>query len=173
MLLLSWTQALIGPIGHCVGREVANSQRNSNIDTTRARQAHYLKWYEANEIFDPVGSDDGWQIVLAIYGKFVMKGINYMNKQNMRSDTVKGYVLDAGMFFALRDFINPVDFDNEDNWSNIIVSNLKQEKNIATQRSPLTNKICAELFIMADVAHDNSVEALVYNVLALARIIGP
>ena len=47
---------------------------------TRARQAHYLKWCKANEIVDPVGSNDGWQMVLAIYGKFVMKGINTVNK---------------------------------------------------------------------------------------------
>ena len=65
---------------------------------TRARQAHYLKWCKANEIVDPVGSNDGWQMVLAIYGKFVMKGISTVNKQYMRSAMVKGYVLDAGKF---------------------------------------------------------------------------
>ena len=102
-----------------------------------------------------------------------MKGITYENKQNMHSTTVKWYVLDARKLFAFLDFPNQTNFDNEDNWANIIASNLKREEHIATQRNPLTNDFFAELFIMADVAHDNSAEALVCNVVALGRIIGP
>ena len=37
------------------------------------------------------------------------------------SATAKGYVLDAGKMFALRDLRNPFDFDDEDNWSNIVI----------------------------------------------------
>ena len=59
-----------------------------------------------------VGSEAGWKMVLAIYGIVFMKGISYMNKQNMRSAMVKYYILDAGKLFALRDFQNPIDFDD-------------------------------------------------------------
>ena len=41
-------------------------------------------------------------------------------------------MLDAGKLFPLRDFSNPINFNDEDNWANIIVSNLEREENIVT-----------------------------------------
>ena len=121
----------------------------------------------------PARSDAKWQMVLSINGKFFMEGINYRNKQNMHSVTVKGYVLDAGRLFVLRDFPKLVNFDDKDKWVNIVVSNLERGGNIPTQQNPLTNYCSTKLFIMADVAHENLVEPFVYNIVALGRIIGP
>ena len=83
----------------------------------------------------------------------------------MHSATVKWYMVDAGKLFALQDF--QTQSIVEDNWVNIIVGNVEREENIDTQWNPLTNDFSAELFIMADAAHDNSVEALVYTIVVL------
>ena len=96
-------------------------------ETTRARQAHFIKWCLAKHIVDPAGPEPGWQLVLAIYVKYVMKGVNYLNKESVRSATCKGYALDAAKLFTLRGFPSPVNFSDDSNWSRILVHNLEVE----------------------------------------------
>ena len=112
-------------------------------------------------------------VLLAINGKYIMKGVNCKKEQNMHSSRVKRYVLDVEKLFALRDFPNPVNFNDKDKWANIIASNLKHKENIATQWNHPTNNFFSRLFIVAGVAHDSPVEALVYYVVTLGRIFGP
>ena len=160
-------------MGHCVNREVADSHRSSDISTIRARQAFYIVWTEANGIEDPCGPEQGRELLLAIFAKFVSMGDNYKNLQNLRSATVKNYVIDAGKLYAMRGFKNPVDFNDPDNLVKIIVDNLQAEEDIATQRSPLTNEIYAELHKMQLKENEDSVTPLVYNMVSLGRSIGP
>ena len=96
-------------------REVAKSQAGQGIETSRARQAHFIKWCRAKNIHNPVGPENGWEVVMAIYAKYVINGVNYKNIVSMRSATCKGYVLDAAKLFLLRGFPNPVNFADESN----------------------------------------------------------
>jgi hypothetical protein len=63
-------------MGHHLGREVAMSQRNKNLETVG--------------IPDPCGPEYDYQRIVAIYIKYVMCGINYYNKDVLRSKTVRG-----------------------------------------------------------------------------------
>ena len=67
-------------MGDLIAREVAKSKRSSEIETSRARQAYYIEWCTSIKIKDPVGLDEGWQMVVAIYIKYVITGVNYLNK---------------------------------------------------------------------------------------------
>ena len=78
----------IEDMGYRVDKEVAESRADSDLETTRARQAHYIKWCLIQGILNPVGAEEGWERFLAIYAKYVMLGVNYKNKQNVRSGTV-------------------------------------------------------------------------------------
>ncbi len=110
---------------------------------------------------------------MAIYAKYVMTGVNFNAMQNVRSKTVRGYVLAAAELFTLRNFRSPVSFDNKQNWVNIIVSNLEREEDIAKQRSPITKEMFAELKRMADAKPFDSAESMVFNMAAFGRITGP
>ena len=68
-------------MGHSVAGEITKSQASVGVETIRARQAHFIKWCLAKHIIDPAGPEPGWQLVLAIYVKYVMKGVNYLNKE--------------------------------------------------------------------------------------------
>ena len=49
---------------HIVAGEIAKSKGSQNIETIRARQAHYIKWCEAKHIEDPVGPQSGFQVIV-------------------------------------------------------------------------------------------------------------
>ena len=74
--------------------------------------------------------------------------------------------------FELRNFPNPVDFSDENNWTTIIVHNLEREENIAKRRKPLNSKIFAKIIEQADLANEDGLEALVANVCAAGRTLG-
>ena len=159
-------------MGNCVAGEVAKSQASKNLETIRARQAHFIKWCSAKGIPDPVGPDLGYRIVLAVYVKYVMTGVNYRNKKSVRSATCKGYALDAAKLFILRGFPSPVDFDDETNWTRILVHNLEREEDIAKQRYPLDDKIHAVIMAMSKKAGPNSLVAVVANISNTGRFLG-
>ena len=125
------------------------------------------------ELDDPCGHGDDYMAVMAIFIKYVMLGTNYNMLQNIRSDTVRNYAKDAGALFEMRDFANPVNFNDDQNWTNILISNLQCEEDIAKQRNPLTTEIFAELKSMADKESQDSVESVVFNFVALGRVVGP
>ena len=54
-------------LGNTVAQEIAHSSRSSDLETIRSRQAHYITWCKANHIIDPVGSDHGWDCIVAMY----------------------------------------------------------------------------------------------------------
>ena len=159
-------------MGHSVAGEIAKSQTSMDIETIRARQAHFIKWCLAKHIVDPAGPNLGWQLVLTISVQYVMKDVNYLNKKCVWSATCKGYALDAAKLFTLRGFPSPVNFSDDSNWSRILVHNLEREENIAKQRNPLNNEIFAENIRLVKKAGRNSLEAVVSNTEAAGKYLG-
>ena len=157
---------------HLVAREVANSRASTRAETIRARQAHYIRWTQIKHIEDPVGPQTGFKIIVALYIKYVMLGVNCLNKCTLRSETCKNYAKDIGILFELRNFTNPVDFTDEDNWTSIIVHNLEREENIAKRRKPLNSRIFAVIMERAAKADKDGLDALMANVCAVGRTLG-
>jgi hypothetical protein len=85
-------------MGDCVDREMAKSRGGPDIETEAARQAHYIKWAKIIGIQDPSGHYLGYQRILAIYTKFIQRGVNYNNKHDLWSATVQGYAVAVNTF---------------------------------------------------------------------------
>jgi hypothetical protein len=56
---------------NCINREMANSQRGTDLETEAARQSHYIEWSRIMGIPDPCGSNVEYQRIVEIY-------INYL-----------------------------------------------------------------------------------------------
>ena len=132
-------------MGDRVDREVAMSRQDKEIETEAARQSHYIFWCSIIGIPDPCGNEIGYQCIVAIYIKFVMCGINYYNKDVLRSSTLRGYATTVNTLFQLRGYKQPTELSNPSNMPGIIINNLIKEETIASQRSPLDSAIFAEL----------------------------
>ena len=159
-------------MGDLVAQEVAKSKRSSGIEASRARQAHYIEWCTSKNIKDPVGLEEGWQVVVAIYTKCVVTGVNYLNKETLRSATCGGYAIDASRLFSLRKFPNPVDFLDETNWTKTLTDNLEREENVACQRNPLNDMIHAEVINTANMTGPCYLEAAVADITSNGKILG-
>ena len=46
-------------MGNSVAGEVTKSQASQGLETVRARQTHFIKWYYAKHIEDPTGQELG------------------------------------------------------------------------------------------------------------------
>ncbi len=75
-------------MGHCVDREMAQSQRGPDFETEAAWQAHYMKWAKIFGIPDPCDYYEGFIRIVAINIKYVQCGINYNNKQVLCAATL-------------------------------------------------------------------------------------
>ena len=125
-------------------------------------------------IEDPCGPEPGRERLVAIYIKYVILGVNYNNKSTVRSITAAGYAKAVNTLFELRRFPHPANFQLADNMSAIIIHNLEREENIARQRNSLDNDIFAQLQqLAARSASPDSVEQVVFNMVAFGRITGP
>ena len=85
-------------MGHFFAGEVANSQASNGLETVRAGQARYIMWCYVKYIPDPLGPKAGSQVVLTFYIKCVMTGVNYLNKDSVRSITCENYGIDAASY---------------------------------------------------------------------------
>ena len=112
--------------------------------------------------------------MVAIYIKYVILGVNYNNKSMIRSDTASGYAKAVNTLFELRGFPHPANLQVADNMSAVIIRNLEREEDIARQRHPLDNDIFAKLQqLAANSKSPDSVEHVVFNMVAFGRITGP
>jgi len=126
-------------------------------------------------IDDPCGNDCGYVFLVAVYIKYVILGVNYNNKRQLRSATVKGYAKAVDILFKLRNFQLPANTDNMHNPTNtaILVHNLEREETIAKQRSPIDQSIFLMIISIAQKSKKlDSAENLLYNVAVIARYLG-
>jgi hypothetical protein len=158
-------------MGHHLDREVAMSHRNKDLETEAARQSHYIAWCAIIGIPDSCSPKYGYQCIVAIYIKYVMCGINYYNKEVLRSKTVQGYAFAVNALFCLQGYKQPTDLLDANNMPGIIINNLITQENIASQRAPLDDAIFAEIARAAKASHSlNSDQNLLFDILTLAQI---
>jgi hypothetical protein len=161
-------------MGHCVGQEIAQSQRDPDLETEAAWQAHYIKWANIFGIPDPCGYYEGFIRIVAIYIKYVQCGINYNNKQVLWSATVQGYAKVVNNRFKLRIFSPLADLSDPSNMTAILLNNMLQEEDIARQCAPLDNEIFAKLSQTATAQKcKHSVSDILFDVVALGCYIWP
>ena len=123
---------------------------------------------------DPCGIEYGYQRIVAIWVKYIMVGINYYNKDVLRSNTVRGYALAVNTLFRLRGYKPPTDMTDRNNMPGIVINNLIKQEDIASQRAPLDEAIFAEAHRAAKASHSlDSDRHLMFDILTLARYIGP
>jgi hypothetical protein len=150
------------------------SQRSKDLETEAARQSHYIAWCSIMSIPDPCGIEYGYQRIVAIWVKYIMVGINYYNKDVLRSNTVRGYALAVNTLFRLRGYKPPTDMTDRNNMPGIVINNLIKQEDIASQRAPLDEAIFAEAHRAAKASHSlDSDRHLMFDILTLARYIGP
>ena len=80
---------------------------------------------------------------------------------NLRSATLKGYLEAVNDLFTSRKFDKPTDFTCPRNKPGTIVKNLEKEEDIANRRSPLTDKMIAEMVKASEANNFDSFEAAI------------
>jgi len=149
------------------------SKSDNAIETERARQAHFIEWCQKKQMTDVCGNQLGWMRIIACYGKDLMLGTNWNNKNELRSKTVRGYFNAVNNLFLLRDFSPPVNFDDKQNMAAVIVHNLEREEDIATQRKPITMEMFAEIIKRGNASSASQETKLLASIAKLAKVIGP
>jgi len=150
------------------------SRRRKDIETIRARQAHYIQWCKMMRIPDPCGDNPGYEQVVAMYVKHLQWGVNYTNKDGLRAATLAGYATALGYLFTLRGFKSPIDSSDPNNVGAMLISNCKKEEDIAVQRLPLNNSIFAELKKMAKFSKSTDSEKnVLFDITCIGRFLGP
>ena len=122
---------------------------------------------------DPCGNDVGYQRIAAVYIMFLYFGMNYKNKETIRSSTVTQYSVAINALFTLRGFKPPIEPSNPNNLGGIIIINRKREEEISVQRNPLSMKIYAHLLVQATSSKSTDSEAsLLANCTTLGMALG-
>ncbi len=87
---------------------MANSQKGTDLETEATRKSHFIKWTRIVGIPDLYGPHEGYQRIVAIYTKYLQSGINYYNKNNLRSAMLRGYAVAINTLFELRKYRPPI-----------------------------------------------------------------
>ena len=123
---------------------------------------------------DPCGDDTEYELLAAIYIKFLQFGVNYTNKDGLRAQTLGGYATAISNLFKFRGFRTPIDTSDPNNYGGILIANHKKEEDIAAQRYPLTSAIFAELGKRASLSNSADSEPhMIFDITCLGRSIGP
>ncbi len=150
------------------------SQRDEEIETEAAQQAHYIRLAQIIKVPDPCGHQQGYQCIIAIYNKYLMTGVNFRNKDFLRLATMRGYASSINLLFKLQDMKPPINVANPNNVSGILINNLVKEEDIARQCSPLDRAIFAKLLHKLNVCCSlDSEQRTLINLVVLGRYIGP
>ncbi len=129
------------------------SQLSKDLQTEASRQSHYIAWCSIMSIPDPCGTEYGYQQIVAIWVKYIMFGLNYYNKEVLRSSTIKGYAMAVNTLFCLRGYKPPTNLSDKNNMPGIVINNLIKQEDVANQRAPLDNEIFAEINRAAKTSH--------------------
>ena len=112
---------------------------DSEIETTRFRQAVYVEFCRSQKVPDPCGNHDGYERIVACFLE------KLMHDHNSRSATVRGYAQAINILFELRQYKIPVDLSNRTNMCYNLILAREREENVARQRSSITREMFTEL----------------------------
>jgi hypothetical protein len=101
-----------------------------------------------------------------------MEGINWKGKSDIRSATVRGYLVAAVGLFLKRGFDSPINLEDKNEDALVLIHNREREETIAKQRKPLDTLIFAELILQGKEEGATDIW-LVSKVTSLGRVIGP
>ncbi len=149
------------------------SQQDKEVETEATWQSHYIFWFSIIGIPDPCGIKIRYQCIVAIYIKFVMRCIDYYNKDVLQSSTLRGYATAVNTLFQHRGYKQPTELSNPSNIPDIIINSLIKEESIASKCSPLDSAIFAELQQASSSSHSyDSNRNLLFDMLTLSHFIG-
>jgi hypothetical protein len=162
-------------MGHRVDQEIAQSQRDPDLETEAARQAHYIKWAKIFGILNPCGYYEGFIRIVVIYIKYVQCGLNYNNKQVLCSAIVQGYTMEVDNLFKLRSFSPPTDLSDQNNMTATSSTTCYGKRILQGNVLHLTTKILPSYLRQSASPSKckDSVSDLLFDVVALSRYIGP
>jgi hypothetical protein len=92
----------------------------------------------------PCGSHKGCQRIVAIYTKYLQSGIDYYNKNNLRSAMLCVYAAAINTLFKFRKY-TANHFNDKNNMAGVIINNIVKEENLGKQRAPLNSTIFAKI----------------------------
>ena len=78
-------------------------------------------------ILDPCGHQRGYRRIVAIYIGYLMSGVNFRNKDSLRSNTIKGYATGINSLFTLQSMEAPIVLSDPNNMVGILINNLIKE----------------------------------------------
>lgn len=110
---------------------------------------------------------------LAIYIKKISTGDNLVSKKQQRSDTVAGYINAINVLRELRGMEKPINLGSKTCRAAILYRNIKAEEDIARRRQPLSNETITVVLREAKNSHQDSLEALVGDIIRVASQVGP
>ncbi len=141
-------------------------KQDSLTETTRFRQAVYVKWAGKVLIPDLCGSNLGYKYILLTC---FLEQLTY--NHNPRFATVRGYVQSINLLFQLWNFLNPGDLLEKGNiCSKITIA--REHNNIAKQHSHITREMSVAMANKAQVSKIDSINSLLYDWFCLIRITG-
>lgn len=139
---------------------------DSELETTRFRQAVYINFARRKHIPNPCGNKQGYERIIACFIKQLMLD------HNSCSATVHSYVESINTLCHLWNFNVPADLTDHSNMSYKIILAQEREENIARQRSPITREMFTALLDQAKQSSANPLEMVVAHWFILIRITG-
>jgi hypothetical protein len=104
-----------------VNREMANSQRGTDLEIEAAIQSHYIELSRVIGISDPCRQNVDYQKNVAMYIKYLHSGVNNYSKNNLRFKTLCGYSMAINTLFELQKYRLQINFSNNNNLAGVII----------------------------------------------------
>ncbi len=139
---------------------------DSELETTRFRQAVYINFARWNHIPDPCGNKQGYKRIIVCFIK------QLMIDHSSCSATVWGYIDAINTLFRFWNFNAPADLMDHLNMCYKIVLAQEREEIIAQQRSPILQEMFTALLDQAKEPSANSLETVVADWFTLIQITG-
>jgi hypothetical protein len=160
-------QASLAPLGNYVDKKMFRLKPDSKLETTRFRQAVYIKFTEQNHMPNPCSSKPGYEKIVACFIERLM-----MDHNSSWSATIRRYAKSVNPLFRLRNLQAPADLSDQTNMCARIILTREKEEDIAKQQSPITREMFAALCNLANKISSDLLEAVVADWFKFIRITG-
>jgi hypothetical protein len=160
------SQASLAPLGNYVDKKMSRLKPHSELETTRFRQAVYIKFTKQNHMPNPCGSKPGYKRIVACFNK------RFMMDHNSWYATVCGYAESVNTLFQLQNLPAHANLSDQTNMCARIILAREKEEDIAKQQSPITREMFAALCNLANKTSANLLEAVVADWFKFIRITG-